>query len=166
MNYRRLPALFLAAVCMLPALPAAGAQVESGGIYCFGSGDFSQETLTGICITALPESETGSVMLGERTIRPGDVLSAGQLEQLGLKVFHGPAQAGTVSFVPEGDCEDLAEALAKRGIAVRAGLHCAPLAHESAGTVQTGTVRVSFGWDARDLQADWLTRQIRACLQS
>ena len=33
------------------------------------------------------------------------------------------------------------------GIAVRAGLHCAPYAHASAGTLETGTVRVSIGYD-------------------
>jgi selenocysteine lyase/cysteine desulfurase len=27
---------------------------------------------------------------------------------------------------------------------VRAGLHCAPMAHRSGGTLETGTVRVSF----------------------
>ena len=70
------------------------------------------------------------------------------LEKLGIQVFCGAHQAGTVSFVPGIDCETAARQLAKRGIAVRAGLHCAPLAHESAGTVQTGTVRVSFGHDA------------------
>ena len=31
------------------------------------------------------------------------------------------------------------------GIAVRAGLHCTPLAHDSCGTRVTGLVRVSFG---------------------
>lgn len=41
-------------------------------------------------------------------------------------------------------CESLAEALGARGIAVRAGLHCAPVAHESAGTLSAGTVRFSF----------------------
>ena len=44
------------------------------------------------------------------------------------------------------------EELARREIAVRAGLHCAPLAHESAGTLETGTVRVSFGHDASPRQ--------------
>lgn len=39
--------------------------------------------------------------------------------------------------------EEVAEALAERDIAVRSGLHCAPLAHRSAGTLQTGTVRLS-----------------------
>ena len=60
-------------------------------------------------------------------------------------VFSGAAQSGVLSFLlPGEDCEDTARRLAEQGIAVRAGLHCAPLAHESAGTFETGTVRVSF----------------------
>ncbi len=78
------------------------------------------------------------------------------LEKLGFRVFTGPHQAGTVSFVPEMDCEEAAERLASRGIAVRAGLHCAPLAHESAHTLETGTVRVSYGPDASDFQTNVL----------
>lgn len=70
------------------------------------------------------------------------------LAELGIQVFSGEHQGGTVSFVPPMDCEEMADKLAERGIAVRAGLHCAPLAHESAGTLETGTVRVSFGHDA------------------
>lgn len=67
------------------------------------------------------------------------------LKKLGLRVFTGPHQGGTVSFLPEGDCEETARILGQRGICVRAGLHCAGLAHESAGTLETGTVRLSFG---------------------
>lgn len=74
------------------------------------------------------------------------------LEELGMQVFAGPHQAGTVSFLPGMDCEEAAEILAKEGIAVRAGLHCAPYAHESAGTLDTGTVRVSYGYGAEDWQ--------------
>lgn len=70
------------------------------------------------------------------------------LKTLGYTVFSGPYQASTVSFLPKGDCEELAQRLGNRGVAVRAGLHCAPLAHASAGTLETGTVRVSFGSDA------------------
>lgn len=69
------------------------------------------------------------------------------LRRLGMQVFSGPHQAGTLSFLPGMDCEEAAEKLAQLGIAVRAGIHCAPLAHESAGTLATGTVRVSFGYD-------------------
>jgi cysteine desulfurase family protein len=74
------------------------------------------------------------------------------LEKLGYSVFYGKNQGGTVSFIGKRDCEEIAEKLGKRGVAVRAGLHCAPLAHESAGTLKTGTVRVSFGHDATQEQ--------------
>ena len=76
------------------------------------------------------------------------------LRALGLRVFSGPDQGGTVSFLPRQDCQEAADRLAKMGFALRAGLHCAPLAHESAGTLETGTVRVSFGPDANDTQTD------------
>ena len=74
------------------------------------------------------------------------------LRELGCAVFEGRDQAGTLSFLPGRDCEETARLLGQNGIAVRAGLHCAPLAHESAGTLSTGTVRLSFGHDASDGQ--------------
>ena len=80
-------------------------------------------------------------------------LCARGLEKLGFQVFAGKSQGGTLSFVPNMDCEEFAQGLAERGIGVRAGLHCAPLAHESAGTLATGAVRVSFGHDASPRQA-------------
>lgn len=56
-------------------------------------------------------------------------------------------QTGVLSFLRENEDSELtARHLSEQGICVRAGLHCAPLAHESAGTIDTGTVRVSFGW--------------------
>lgn len=64
-----------------------------------------------------------------------------------LIVFEGKAQTGVLSFVPRHiDCEQLAQKLADSGVAVRAGLHCAPLAHRSAGTFDTGTIRISFSY--------------------
>ena len=91
--------------------------------------------------------QTGMDHILKREQEQAKFCTAG-LKKLGMKVFAGPHQAGTVSFLPGMDCEAAAQILARRGIAVRAGLHCAPLAHESAGTVRTGTVRVSFGHDA------------------
>ena len=84
------------------------------------------------------------------------------LHHLGLWVFTGEHQAGTLSFLPGMDCEEAAQMLARRGIAVRAGLHCAPLAHESAGTLATGTVRVSFGHNASDAQTAQFLRAAAA----
>jgi selenocysteine lyase/cysteine desulfurase len=87
------------------------------------------------------------------------------LQKLGLRVFAGPHQAATVSFLPPMDCEEFAQLLAKQGIAVRAGLHCAPLAHESAGTLETGTVRISFGHDADARQNETLRQAISRFLR-
>ena len=42
------------------------------------------------------------------------------------------------------DCEDVTERLARKGICVRGGVHCAPLAHRALGTLNGG-VRVSLG---------------------
>ena len=63
----------------------------------------------------------------------------------GLELFCGEAQSGVLSVRAAGmDCEELASRLSARGVCVRAGLHCAPRAHMSAGTLETGTVRFSF----------------------
>ena len=76
-------------------------------------------------------------LLGDRCIK--------ELNKLGFRVFSGPHQSGVVSFLPGMDCEEAAAFFAQRNIALRGGLHCAPLAHESAGTLETGTLRLSIG---------------------
>lgn len=98
------------------------------------------------------EMGPGNILFRERQAAHAAVK---MLERRGFRVFHGENQGGTVSFLPGCGCEEAADILARKGIAVRAGLHCAPLAHESAGTLNTGTVRLSFGWNtqARHLQA-------------
>ena len=63
-----------------------------------------------------------------------------------------------LSFVTEGtDCVLFGEELSRRwDIALRSGLHCAPLAHETAGTLKSGTIRVSFGPENTQKDADIL----------
>ncbi len=52
--------------------------------------------------------------------------------------------APVISFNYKGfNSMQVGEFLAKNGIAVRSGLHCAPLAHKQIETVETGTVRVA-----------------------
>ena len=80
------------------------------------------------------------------------------LKKLGMQVFSGDNQGGTLSFLCGMDSEEGAQLLAKQGIALRAGLHCAPFAHESAGTLDRGTIRVSFGYDAQNFQTEALLR--------
>ena len=67
----------------------------------------------------------------------------------------GNAQAGVLSFQIAGwDCEMLCDAFAQRGIALRGGLHCAPLAHRTAGTADLGTVRASVSAFSRVWEID------------
>ena len=47
-------------------------------------------------------------------------------------------------------------------IAVRPGLHCAPLAHETMGTFRQGAVRFSFGYTNTDADVDRALEAIRA----
>ncbi len=54
------------------------------------------------------------------------------------------AETSVLSVQPlDREPEELADELARRDVAVRAGLHCAPLAHLTGGTGERGTVRFS-----------------------
>ncbi len=54
---------------------------------------------------------------------------------------------GVLSFnVRDKNSEEVGAYLAQRGIAVRSGLHCAPLFHKKMKTEDRGMVRVSFGY--------------------
>lgn len=76
-------------------------------------------------------------------------------------------QAGVLSFRHKNiSCEKIAEMLAENDICVRAGLHCAPLAHKSAGTLETGTVRVSFGFDTKIRDINELTLNLKKFLKN
>lgn len=62
---------------------AVAAQVDCDDVYCFQSGDFStDESMEGICITGLPDSSVGTILLGQRVLRTGDILTADQLAQM------------------------------------------------------------------------------------
>jgi cysteine desulfurase / selenocysteine lyase len=86
-------------------------------------------------------------------------LASGIARLPGAKVF-GPAigerSAPVVSFVVEGrDTGELALELGRRNIAVRPGLHCAPMAHRLLGTIGTGgTLRLSPGIFTTDGEID------------
>lgn len=65
----------------------------------------------------------------------------------GIEVFSADngTQAGVLSVRHDTiDSETLCEKLGRADIAARCGLHCSPLAHKTAGTIKTGTLRLSF----------------------
>lgn len=85
------------------------------------------------------------ILAHERRLLALAVERMAQLPGLELYAHGGEAQSGVLSFrLHTMDCEEAGEWLGQHGVAVRAGLHCAPLAHQAAGSVDTGTVRISF----------------------
>lgn len=90
------------------------------------------------------EKGTEEILLHERRLLQK---MCAELEACPVELYAGDErqQGGVLSLrYGEMDCELVAQRLAERGICVRSGLHCAPTAHESAGTLATGTVRFSF----------------------
>ena len=87
----------------------------------------------------------------------------------GVEVFAdktGQGQTGVLSFCVKGmDCEQVGEELARRQIAVRAGLHCAPLAHRTAGTLESGTIRISPSVFNTEGQINLFLREMREILR-
>lgn len=65
-----------------------------------------------------------------------------------IKIYSEANPSGIVAFMLKGtDSTKISDYLNDRGIAVRGGLHCAPLMHKYLGTISTGLVRVSLGYD-------------------
>ena len=125
----------LLCACMMVGLAggaAAAAEVDCDAPYCFQSADFSpDEALAGICITGLPESHTGTVMLGSRVLRPGDILTAQQLAQMTfVPLLTETDQDAVVTYLPI--YNDRVEKAATMTISVRGKEDKAPVAVDSA----------------------------------
>ncbi|MEI6127980.1 MAG: aminotransferase class V-fold PLP-dependent enzyme [Pseudomonadota bacterium] len=117
-------------------------------------------------LPAIAGLEAGMDFISEKGVeafRDNELCHAGVLEQSlsaldRVRVF-SPAVRGTgvVSFTIKGmNPSDVGFILDEAfDIAVRTGLHCAPLAHKTLGTYPEGTVRISPGWftSSDDIQA-------------
>lgn len=100
---KKLLSLLMALCCVLGLTGAAiAASVDCDEVYCFSGGDFSDdETLTGICITGLPDSKTGTVMLGSRVLQPGDILTVAQIQQMTfVPLLTESDTEATLSYMP------------------------------------------------------------------
>ncbi|NOU94755.1 aminotransferase class V-fold PLP-dependent enzyme [Paenibacillus sp. LMG 31456] len=75
----------------------------------------------------------------------------------------GQNRTGIVSFsVNQSDSSEVAFILDQSfQIAVRAGYHCSPLAHESAGTLERGAVRASVGYFTTNEEVDRLISAVK-----
>ena len=81
---------------------AAAAEVECDSVYCFSSGDFSEsEELVGICITQLPDAAAGTVMLDNRVLQPGDILTQEQIARMTfLPLATREDASASISYLP------------------------------------------------------------------
>ena len=111
---------------------ASAAEVESGSVYCFSAGDFSpEENLTGICISDLPESSVGTILLGTRVLREGDILTATQVSQMPFSPLLTEQDASAqVGYLPI--YADRVDPSAAMTIAIRGKEDKAPVAEDMA----------------------------------
>ena len=126
--------LALACVCMLGQVtPVLAQEVDCDATYCFSSGDFTEaeEQISGICITGLPDSDTGTVMLGSRVLRSGDILTAEQVAQM---TFHPlrtqDNKVAELTYLPI--FSDRVEPAAVMTLSIRGKEDKAPVAQDSA----------------------------------
>ena len=129
----RILSVLTALLCLgCTVLGAAAAEVDCTDIYCFSSADFSQEeNLKGICITSLPEAQIGTVMLGTRVLRPGDILTAEQVAQMTFCPLRTETdRSAEVGYLPI--YENTVAASAAMTIAVRGREDKAPVAEDLA----------------------------------
>ncbi len=110
------------------------------------------------------EKGTGRILRHERHLiqRAGMQLKSVKNMELFL-AEDASVQTGVLSFRIRGmDCERIGQRLSAAGIAVRTNLHCAPLAHQYAGTLDTGTVRISASAFNTEREVDRLVEVIRS----
>ena len=104
MKQVRIISLILAMCCLLGlGITAFAVEVDCDTAYCFTGQEFSnaEETLSGICITGLPDPASGTVLLGTRVLRPGDILTAQQLTQMTFQPLRTEEDAqAVISYLP------------------------------------------------------------------
>ncbi len=147
MTRKKWAAALLAAVCIVSlGIGAAALEVDCDSKYCFSAEDFSKNDLEGVCITGLPESSAGTIMLGNRVIRCGDILTAGQLNELTFHPLRTETNTDvTVSYLPI--YENRVEKTATMTISIHGKRDKAPVAEDSAletykNLPNTGTLKV------------------------
>lgn len=105
------------------------------------------------------DEEAGGKKLLSLTTRVYEALS----DLSNYRAFFRPNASGICAFAhKEIPSEEVASILSERfHIAVRGGLHCAPLAHKALGTDNTGLVRASFSPVQSWREADALLRALK-----
>lgn len=125
------------------------AEVESGSVYCFTPEDFSpgETPLAGICITTLPDTDLGTVLLGTRVLQPGDILTAEQAARMTFLPLDTEEDAdASLTYLPI--CEGHVAPAVTMTLSIRGKTDQPPIAEDSAmetykNLENTGTLKVS-----------------------
>lgn len=110
----------------------------------FHSGTQNIPAIAGLCEGIRFVLREGAESIGRHERELADALRGRLMNMSGIRLYGRP-DSGIVLFNIDGlDSAETAEALGD-SIIIRAGYHCAPLAHRALGTQNGGGVRVSFG---------------------
>lgn len=124
---------FALVLCLLGlAYSVTALEIDCDSTYCFSMEDFTDdEPLVGICITGLPNADTGTVMLGTRVLRSGDILTADQMSRMTFcPLLTEQDQEAVVTYLPI--YENRVATAASTVISVRAKTDQAPIAEDCA----------------------------------
>lgn len=132
MFLKRMVSVGLAAVLALCLCGSAMAvEVDCDEVYCFQVEDFGEEKLVGICITGLPDSALGTVMLGTRVLRCGDILTAEQVKKMTFTPLQTELdREAVVTYLPI--YENRVEKATTATISIHGKQDLAPVAEDSA----------------------------------
>ena len=94
----------LAVFCLVSmGCVALAAETDCDSVYCFSAEDFivEEDALAGICVTHLPDAAAGTVLLGNRVIRSGDILTADQLDEMSFSPLRAEDdRQAVVTYLP------------------------------------------------------------------
>lgn len=127
--YQKMLLLLLAALTLLTPVLAGEAELTQQDVYCFSPTELSSGDAAGVIITEVPFAVMGTVQLGERVIRAGDVLTAESLDKLTFipgENAEGDATISCLSITEKGLGEQ-----AEMTLKISSGKNEAPIAEDS-----------------------------------
>ncbi len=129
------------------------------------SGTLNSPGIAGLLAGVKYISDTGIEKIKAHSQKQMDILLAGLRELKEVKIY-GPmdskCQTSVLAFnIKDMDCGDAASVLDfEYGIITRSGLHCAPLAHQTIGTFESGVIRISPGYFSSPEQIEYVIKAV------
>lgn len=142
--------------------------IEGGSGYRSLDGEMPQESPERYEAGTLPTPAIAGLLEGIREVKRRGVERIGaheselnlllqkRLERMKKITVYAPMYHGSVLLfnIEDQPAEEVGRELNQMGFCVRAGFHCAALAHKTLRTPSTGAVRVSTGYASTELQID------------